>query len=251
MIERVGERLRPVGRIVLRAASALALTFVLVVGVGPLTGAYRTVTVLTGSMEPGMPASSMAFLRPVAPEQLKVGDVVTYSAPIDGHPVITHRIVDIDRQDGAVVIATKGDASSATDPWSAAITSDVAWRQVAAVPHLGTVNRVARSEPVRLVSGYLVPALLLVTALGHIWARRPDDLPVLLHPAALGPHPLAPRRPPVAPGAMALARWALGRTRPALLPAPARSTGLPTLAVGAAALVAVPFVASAARRRAR
>ena len=51
-------------------AAALVL---LVAGLGPLTGAYRLATVLSGSMGPGMPTGSVAVLVPVDPADLPRG----------------------------------------------------------------------------------------------------------------------------------------------------------------------------------
>lgn len=260
---------RLAGRNALRAAAALTAMFVVLVGVGPLTGLYRTVTVLTGSMAPDMPAGSMAVVRPVPPAALKVGDVVTYQAPIPGQPVVTHRIVEIDSSGSQPVIRTRGDANAAPDPWAARVTSATAFRRVATIPYLGTVNRALRSGPVHLAFSYLAPLLLLITLLGHIWspssiAGAAAGLATTLAPAwPAPPHPgAATTRPhtPWIPGAMALAGLVtrgrreggrnpgFGGARAARAISSARVSRRPSLALGAVALVAVPALSIVVRR---
>lgn len=162
---------RLAGRTVLRVVPALALLFLLAVGLGPRTGAYRTVTVLTGSMRPTMPPGSLVVLVPIEPARLKVGDVVTFEAPIAGHPVVTHRIVEIAEPGDHPVIRTKGDANEGADPWLARISSSVAWTPTLVVPKVGHAMSVLRSPLLRTGTVYLVPGLLLASVLSSIWSR--------------------------------------------------------------------------------
>src|SRR5207244_1906789 len=56
------------GRVLLAAVAVLIF-----VGLGPVTGAYRLATVLSGSMAPGMPVGSVAVLVPEPPAAVRVG----------------------------------------------------------------------------------------------------------------------------------------------------------------------------------
>ncbi len=168
---RMAPAARLVGRTVLRAVLALAVLFLLAVGVGPRTGAYRTATVLTGSMRPAMPPGSIAVLVPVDPAELKVGDVVTFEAPVGGHPVVTHRIIHLAERGEHPVIQTQGDANASPDPWKARISSAPAWRRAAVVPAAGWLIQGLRSPHLRLALLYLVPGLLLVSWMISIWSR--------------------------------------------------------------------------------
>jgi signal peptidase len=165
---------RLVGRLVLRAALAFAVVFLLAVGVGPLTGKYRTVTVLSGSMKPDMPPGSLAVVVPVDPSEIQVGDVITYEAPIPGQPVTTHRVIEVLEHGALPVIRTKGDANVSPDEWTARISSSPAWRRVAVVPLAGHLIHALRSPLVHSATVYLVPALLLVGWLKTIWSRETE-----------------------------------------------------------------------------
>jgi signal peptidase len=165
------QAVRLVGRNAARALLALSALVLLMAGLGPLTGAYRTVTVLSGSMGPGMPVGAVAVLVPVNPAAVKVGDVITFQAPIADHPVVTHRVVEILEGGAHPVFRTKGDANLSADPWSARIESSPAWRRVAVVPYAGRVIRALRSAPVHHATVQVVPVLLLGVLLLAIWSH--------------------------------------------------------------------------------
>lgn len=176
------------------AATALFLA----VGLGPHTGAYRTLTVLTGSMAPAIPAGSVVVVRPVAPADIAVGDVVTYNIPVDDRRLVTHRVTDILEDGETPTIVTKGDALEEADPWTTRFSSGPAWKVVTDVPVLGYGLRALQTPPVRRVSVTVLPALFALSWLWRIW-----------HPTAVrdeGSHagsrpPAAARRADAAPGA--------------------------------------------------
>lgn len=162
---------RLAGRTILRAALILPMLLLLAIGIGPRTGAYRTVTVLTGSMRPSMPPGSLIVVVPVDPSKLAVGDVVTYQAPTREAQTVTHRIVEVVERGAHPVIRTQGDANPAPDPWSARITEAPAWRVVLAAPAVGTGIRALRAPMLHTLTLYFVPALLFVWMLVAIWSR--------------------------------------------------------------------------------
>ena len=67
---------------------------VIIKGSSPLSlGGYGAFTVLTGSMESEIPKGSLVITRHIDPEELKVGDDITYMA--NETTTITHRIIGI------------------------------------------------------------------------------------------------------------------------------------------------------------
>jgi signal peptidase I len=169
----VGDRLTRVVRSLAQRASqavlAAALVAVALVAIGPLTGTYRVLTVLTGSMAPGMPVGSVAVVRPVEPASVKVGDVITYQAPLADHRVVTHRVVAVLESGPHPVLRTKGDANISPDPWTARLVGAPAWRRVAVLPFAGTAIRALRSKLLHRLTIQLVPLLLLLAMLAAIW----------------------------------------------------------------------------------
>ena len=173
MVDHMIRIVRLAGHIVLRAVLAGGVLFLLFVGVGPHTGRYRTVTVLTGSMTPGMPPGSMAVVVPIKPSAIRLGDVLTFEAPLADRPVVTHRVVEVVEHGAHPVIRTKGDANATPDPWTARLAGTTAWRRVAVIPRAGSAIHSLRSPLIHRVTVYLVPALLAIALLAGIWSR--DD----------------------------------------------------------------------------
>lgn len=77
---------------------------------------WRVDCVLSGSMEPELYTGSLAITRPVASEDIKVGDVITFHDGSDNHIVITHRVTNI-WQNSPMYFQTKGDACGSIDPF--------------------------------------------------------------------------------------------------------------------------------------
>ena len=169
--------MRSVAKAALRIAVAAALLFLLFVGVGPLTGRYRVVTVLTGSMQPAADAGSLIVVTPIPLEDVREGDVLTYQIPVGDHRIVTHRVVEIDNQGTAnPTVVTKGDANNAVDPWRATLAGDSAWKMRAAIPHAGSVIRGLRSPGVATATVRVIPVALVLLWLFQIWGRR-EHLP--------------------------------------------------------------------------
>lgn len=69
--------------------------------------------VLSGSMEPEYPIGSVVYVKTVQPEQIQVGDVITFQLPEEADVVMTHRVVEMDTD--AMAFLTKGDANEQVD----------------------------------------------------------------------------------------------------------------------------------------
>ena len=155
---------------VLFVAAALVFLFL---AVGPRFLGYQTSTMLTGSMSPGINPGDVVVSVRTPVSELKVGDVITYSIPIDDHRIETHRAASIKRDDaGATSVTTKGDANLGADPWVAVLSEDYVYTQAGVVPYLGDVIRTLRQPLLQSVFLYGASALLVVLMLTAIW-RKP------------------------------------------------------------------------------
>ncbi len=157
----------------LQVASALALLIIIAVllaGTVPSLFGYESFVVYSGSMEPAIGVGDLAVVAPVRPDQLMVGDVITYRTPQRPDVVVTHRLVGIAVDDqGRFSFQTKGDANDAVDQVlveQGAVLGRVAY----SIPKLGyLVEFSRRAEGKVLLIG--IPGLLL--ALDYlIGARR-------------------------------------------------------------------------------
>lgn len=165
---------RAAATVVLSAVAAGAVAVLLLVGVGPRVADYRTLVMLTGSMSPEYPAGSLLIATPRRATDLAPGDVITYHMPIDDRQVVTHRVVEVDRQGDTVLVRTKGDANTAPDPWVARITDDTVWTVRGAVPGAGQLIGWARSPTARPIVTLVLPGLAVGWLLVGIWRKEPE-----------------------------------------------------------------------------
>ena len=79
---------------------------------------YRYYTVLTGSMSPTYNVGDMIFVKLTAPEDINVGDVITFNPSVDSDAYLTHRVTEkIENYEGSGVTCfrTQGDANDTQD----------------------------------------------------------------------------------------------------------------------------------------
>ena len=160
-------------RVVRGLGNLLLLVVVLAftgLAVGPHVLGYRTMTMLTGSMAPGINPGDVTVAVQEPTSALAVGQIISYQIPVDDHRVVSHRVVKVTRgPGGAVVVQTKGDHNPSADPWTAIITDPQVWTVRAVVPHLGDVIRTLRGPGLHIAFLYVGPALLTVLLLSEIW----------------------------------------------------------------------------------
>lgn len=148
-----------------------SLAFLLLFAVGPQTGAYRTLTVLSGSMEPAFAAGDAIIVTPQPARTIKQGDVIVYRAPVGDRATTTHRILRIVRSGARPVIETKGDANAAADPWQARLAEGTVWRQRFVVPYAGRLIGMLHQPALASAAPVLFPVLVLALMLQGIWKR--------------------------------------------------------------------------------
>jgi signal peptidase len=167
--------LRGAGHVAVWGFGVVCVGVLLAVGVGPHTGRYRTLTVLTGSMQPGIPVGSVIVVTPERPNQLRVGQVVTYRIPVEDHRVISHRVVRVFEGGEQPVFQTQGDANNAPDYWLAQVNGDTVWRVSEVVPRVGLVLHWLRQPTVHLLAAVIVPAALAFLLVIDIWKDEPEE----------------------------------------------------------------------------
>lgn len=138
------------------AATVFVLALAVIPHLLPVLGREMYV-VRGGSMEPAIPLGSVIVITHVDPQQIAVGDVVTFRAP--NSTVVTHRVVGLPQSD-YLNFETKGDASAATDPIVVP-----AWALIGRVelfaPSIGTIMTVLSSTIGAVATLGLLGGLLL------------------------------------------------------------------------------------------
>ncbi|GHJ58245.1 hypothetical protein NOK12_07640 [Nocardioides sp. OK12] len=177
-VRRTARVLRGLGRVVTSLLVVVALAFFLFFAVGPHVLGYRTATMLTGSMEPGIMVGDVVVTAERPAAEVEVGDVITYHIPVEDHRVETHRVTEVIRgDDGSVAVRTKGDNNPNVDPWVATLEGDSVWEVQAVIPQVGSVIRALRTPVVNDVILYGALGAVLLLGLGRIWSSDDEDEP--------------------------------------------------------------------------
>ncbi|USX45227.1 signal peptidase I [Dietzia kunjamensis] len=120
----------------------------------------------TGSMSPTIPTGSVAVVKEISADEIRVGDVITVDRG-EGQLPVTHRVVEVFPQTpGEALVQMKGDANPDVDPgmYRVETVRKVLW----SVPELAKVI-VWFSNP------FVLGGITLLAALGVLWAFWPRD----------------------------------------------------------------------------
>lgn len=173
---------RRVRQRLLRAISNLAFLFLAglciavgAVSVGSRVLPYRVLPVLTGSMERAIATGSLAIAVAVSADQLQVGDVITFSHPLQPRTYVTHRIVGIEDEGASRRFVTQGDANAQPDPWRV-LAKGEGYRYVTSIPSLGASLVAFEASPLH-VALFAIPMVVLA-ALALAWIWRPSRAPL-------------------------------------------------------------------------
>jgi signal peptidase I len=132
----------------------------------PTVFGYRFYSVLTGSMtgpfKDSFNAGSLILVKPIKPEDIKTGDIITFDRKSTDSKLTTHRVkvVNVD-SDGNLSFTTKGDANAVQDsvPVPANIVKGkVIWH----IPQAGDVIRFAQTST-GMIFTVFIPAGAIVT----------------------------------------------------------------------------------------
>jgi signal peptidase len=131
----------------------------------PAVSGSTAYTILTSSMEPGLPPGTLVIVKPIDPEDIRIGTVVTYQLESGSPMVVTHRVVEIQSPNlpgGDPSFITKGDANAAPDaePVKTVQVRGALWYSV---PLIGWVNNIVNGD-LRAVVIPVVAGLLFLYA---------------------------------------------------------------------------------------
>jgi signal peptidase len=155
----------------LLGAVAVGLGLLLLV---PIILGVKPLVVRSGSMEPYAPTGSLVWARQLEPTAVQVGDVILVRVQsVQASPPVLHRVIEMRRRGGTVVVTTQGDANAAPDPTPYRLTGRT-MTPIAVLPYLGYVIGTAQSPVGWTVVVALPASLLLVVQLRSIWGR-PED----------------------------------------------------------------------------
>jgi signal peptidase I len=170
-------------RVPLGLFRAAAISVALGLGIGicgviaaPSLFGGRSLTVMSGSMEPALAVGDVVINSRVSPAEVRVGDIVTFSDPEGTGKLITHRVRRVRIADGNAHVVTKGDNTNAVERWDIPANGSLG-RVEFRVPLLGFLV-FWLNGPFGRIGLIVVPALLLASfELWRIWRpQRPGPL---------------------------------------------------------------------------
>lgn len=94
---------------------------------------YKMFIIVSGSMEPDLNIGDIAVVQKTSEENLQKGDIITFS---ESDYQVTHRIVDIIKDENEISYQTKGDANTANDSGTVKF-ENVEGKYVFKIPKIG------------------------------------------------------------------------------------------------------------------
>jgi signal peptidase len=134
---------------------------------------WRVDAVLSGSMEPQLKVGSLVVTRPVEPEEIEVGDIITFRPTTVGENLISHRVVGI-AGNSPLQFETMGDASDKPDPFTVPaqnLVGEICFH----VPSVGYFTEFLKT-PVGFLFGMVIPGLIIIALyISNIWRAITGD----------------------------------------------------------------------------
>lgn len=155
--------------VILGCASVLALAVLV-----PRAAGATPYTILTGSMQPGLPPGTLIVVQPVEDlSEVGIGTVITYQLRSGQPEVVTHRVVAVRTTlDGEFQLQTQGDANSVPDErWVRP--EQVRGQLWYSVPQLGRLNVLLEGNERQLLVYGAAAALVLYA--GGMFASAARD----------------------------------------------------------------------------
>jgi len=160
-------------RIILKALSSILVTIVVILAI--LLAGVRLIgltpyTVLSGSMEPTYHVGSVIYVKNVKPDELTVGDPVTFR--LSGGTVATHRIIEVINPDSSQLsFITQGDANEVSDGVIPA--AAIIGKPIFTIPYLGFVSKYVQ-KPIGLVCvvGCAAAVLILSCIMDSLFSKQ-------------------------------------------------------------------------------
>jgi len=142
------------------AVTFVTLAFLVMAGllvVAPKIMGGMSLTVLTGSMEPGIMPGDIVVTKGIdeaAATELSIGDVIVFLPFPDDPTLVTHRIMAKTVTADGVAFVTQGDNNSVEDPWNPVQPHQIRGEVAYVVPKVGFV-----AQWVGPYTAWLIPAV--------------------------------------------------------------------------------------------
>jgi signal peptidase I len=132
-----------------------------------ITGSEKALIVLSGSMTPLMLPGDVVIAKSVDPNELTVGDILTFRDPAGKHNIyVTHRIIAL-KEDKELIFKTKGDANNAEDDFNVTASKAVG-KLVFVIPFVGYLPEIAKNKNIFFFMVILPASLIIISEMWNI-----------------------------------------------------------------------------------
>lgn len=126
--------------------------------------------VLSGSMEPTYHVGSLIYVKDADPEEVQVGEPITFK--ISDDTMVTHRVVAIDTD--ARTFQTKGDANDNVDGGAVAY-ENLVGKPVFTIPYMGYLAVYANTTTGMIITVTIILVILILTFLPDFLMKGGDE----------------------------------------------------------------------------
>lgn len=138
--------------------STFAVTIIVIIAIA--LSAARIIglqgyTVESNSMAPTYPVDSFVLVKNIPPDEIEIGDIITYVFNEDGM-LVTHRVTAVDAEKETFI--TKGDNNNVPDA-SPVLWGNVVGKVVFGVPEIGSVLRIIMKPENK---PYIIAAIVVI-----------------------------------------------------------------------------------------
>jgi signal peptidase I len=159
-----------------RSAAVGMIVALMLAAAVPAAFGGKTLTVMSGSMEPNISTGDLVMAVPISPTEAKNGEVLTFPDPDRNDRLLTHRVASASAHGDTYSFVTQGDANNTVERWNVPADGRIG-RVVLHVPKLGYLLTLGRT-PAGRIALITVPALMLAAfALAAIWRPRRRETP--------------------------------------------------------------------------
>lgn len=159
--------LKTIGNFLSAFITAIALIVAVIFVVVKLLG-WSMFSIDSGSMSPQYPVNTVVIVQSIEPEEVRVGDVITYVLNEDG-VLVTHRVAGIDSVNRT--FATKGDANNSEDAIPV-LWDNMVGKVCLGIPALGKPMRFLTAEENRPVVITVIAALFVFSFVWDMIERK-------------------------------------------------------------------------------
>lgn len=140
-----------------------------VAGGPPRVAGHLMYIVLSDSMNPAFRTGSLAFVKPARPEEIAMGDIITFKGLGDKESLTTHRVVEIDGSDPQnLKFITRGDANDVNDP-NPVPASSLVGKVSFALPYFGYLLSFGQTKQGLVVLIIMPGALLIISEIHKLY----------------------------------------------------------------------------------